>query len=36
MDWRYEVMRTDLQDDYMRMAAETYATTNDQNDALRR
>lgn len=31
-----EVLRTDLQDDHIRMAAEAYARTNDPNTALRR
>ena len=31
-----EVLRADLQEDYLRMAAETYAKTNDPNEALRR
>ena len=31
-----EVLRSDLQEDYLRMAAETYAKTNDPNEALRR
>ncbi len=31
-----EVMRTDLQEDHIRMAAESYARTNDPNAALRR
>lgn len=31
-----EVLRADLQEDYIRMAAEAYARTNDPNDALRR
>ncbi|HEY5730428.1 MAG TPA: hypothetical protein VIS72_10280 [Anaerolineales bacterium] len=31
-----EVLRADLQEDHLRMAAEAYARTNDQNEALRR
>ncbi len=31
-----EVLRADLQEDHIRMAAEAYARTNDQNEALRR
>jgi hypothetical protein len=31
-----EVLRTDLQDDYLRMAAESYTRTNDPNEAVRR
>jgi hypothetical protein len=31
-----EVLRTDLQEDYLRMAAESYAKTNDPNVAVRR
>lgn len=31
-----EVLRADLQEDYLRMAAETYARNNDPNEALRR
>lgn len=31
-----EVLRPDLQEDYMRMAAETYARNTNQNDAVRR
>ena len=31
-----EVMRADLQEDYLRMAAEAYARTNDPNAAVRR
>ena len=31
-----EVMRADLQEDYLRMAAEAYAKTNDPNAAVRR
>ncbi|MEP0804497.1 MAG: hypothetical protein HRF47_03360 [Chloroflexota bacterium] len=31
-----EVLRADLQEDYLRMAAEAYARNNDPNDALRR
>lgn len=31
-----QVLRADLQEDWLRMAAETYAKTNDPNEALRR
>jgi len=31
-----EVLRADLQEDHLRMAAETFAKTNDPNEALRR
>ena len=31
-----ELLRADLQEDYLRMAAESYARTNDPNEALRR
>ncbi|HAV76134.1 MAG TPA: hypothetical protein DCX53_02145 [Anaerolineae bacterium] len=31
-----DVLRADLQDDYLRMAAEAYARTNNPNDAVRR
>lgn len=31
-----DVMRADLQEDWLRMAAETYARTNNPNDAVRR
>ena len=31
-----EVLRADLQEDYMRLAAESYAKSNDPNEALRR
>jgi len=31
-----EVLRADLQEDHIRMAAEAYARSNDQNEALRR
>jgi len=36
VDGTPEVLRSDLQEDYLRMAAESYARTNDQNEALRR
>lgn len=36
VDTTPEVMRADLQEDWLRMAAETYARTNNPDDALRR